>query len=191
MRVRILGAVFILLGVTSCSSPTKPSSPVQSSPTQIVSGQLIDLATGAPVAGRQFRFGPQQIVTDGNGRYSIEVATGDYSFGLDSGEAGWISARYSPTKGDVFVNIGNCQGRYGVVFDLSTGRPIAGAQMFLTRSATTGADGWYRLDAGCGQTFFNTTFLLANAPGYQDYGQGMGRYVNSFIRQDIGLTPLK
>jgi hypothetical protein len=182
--------VFILLGLTSCSSPSAPSSPVQSSPTQIVSGQIIDLATGAPLAGRQFRFDTQQIVTDGNGRYSIEVATGDYSVRLDSGETGSISARYSPAKGDVFANIGNCQGRYGVVFDLSTGRPIAGAKVSLTGGATTGADGWYRIDAGCGQTFFNTTAFQANAPGYEGYFEFMGRYVNSLVRQDIGLKPL-
>jgi len=142
------------------------------------------------VAGRQFKFDTQQIVTDGNGRYSIEVATGDHSFRLDSGETGSISARYSPAKGDIFANIGNCQGRYGVVFDLSTGRPIAGAKVSLTGSVTTGADGWYRIDAGCGQTFFNTTFFAADAVGYQGYFQGMGRYVNSLTRQDIGLNSL-
>lgn len=190
MRVsRIIGVVFIVLGLTGCSSPSAPS-PVHSSSTQIVSGQVIDLATGAPVPARQFRLGTQQIVTDGNGRYSIEVATGDYSFRLDSGETGSIAARHSPTKGDLFANIGNCQGRYGVVFDSSTGRPIAGAKVSLTGSATTGADGWYRIDAGCGQSFFNTTVFDANAPGYQGYSEFMGRYVNTLIRQDIGLNPL-
>ena len=190
MRVRILCAVFILLGLSSCSFPSEPSSPVQSSPIQIVSGQVIDLVTGAPLPGHQLRFDTQQIVTDGNGRYSIEVATGDYSFRLGSGEIGTIAARYSPAKGDLFANIGNCQGRYGVVFDLSTGRPIAGATVDLTRTATTGADGWYRVDAGCGQTYFNTTFFVANAPGYQGYSEFMGRYVNGLVRQDIGLKPL-
>jgi hypothetical protein len=189
VRFRILGAVFLLLGLSSCSSPSKPS-PVQASPTQIVSGQIIDLATGAPLAGRQFRLGPQQIVTDVNGRYSTEIATGDYSFSLDSGEAGWISARYSPTKGDVFANVGNCQGRYGVVYDLSTGRPIAGAKLDVANSGTSGADGWYRIDVGCGRTLFNTTFFVANAPGYEGYSQFMGRFVSGLIRQDIGLKPL-
>jgi hypothetical protein len=184
---KILGAVFILLGLTSCSSPSEPSSVAQASPTQIVSGQIIDFVTGAPLPGRQFRFDTQQIVTDANGRYSIEVATGDHSVRLDSGETGSISARYSPTKGDVFANIGNCQGRYGVVFDLSTGRPIAGAKVSLTRSATTGTDGWYRVDSGCGQTYFNTTFFVTDAPGYQRYSEFMGRYVNGLVRQDIGL----
>jgi hypothetical protein len=190
VRVRILCAVFILFGLASCSSPSQPSSLPQLPATHVVSGQITDLVTGAPLPGRQLRFGPQHIVTDANGRYSIEIASGDYSFGLDSGEAGWISARYSPTNGDVFANIGNCQGRYGVVFDLSTGRPIAAAQVSLTRDATTSADGWYRVDAGCGQTFFNTTFFQANAPGYEAYSQPMGRYVNSLTRQDIGLKPL-
>jgi hypothetical protein len=189
MRVRILCAAFILLGLASCSSPSEPSSPAQSSPTQIVSGQIIDLATGAPLPGRQFKFDTQQIVTDESGRYSIEVAAGDHSFRLDSGEAGSISARHSPTRGDVFANIRNCQGRYGVVFDVSTGRPIAGATVSLTGGATTGADGWYRIDAGCGQTYFNTTMFVANARGYEGFSQYMGRYVDSLIRQDIGLKP--
>ncbi len=140
--------------------------------------------------GRQFKFGSQQMVSDANGRYSIQIETGDYSVRLDSGETGLIAARYSPTKGDIFANIANCQGRYGVVFDVSTGRPVAGAKVSLTGGATTAADGWFRLDAGCGQTFFNTTAFVATASGYEGYFELMGRFVSTIVRQDIGLHPL-
>jgi len=126
-------------------------------------------------------------VTDANGRYSIEVAAGDHSYRLSSGEAGWISTRTLPTNGDLFANVGNCQGRYGIVFDASSGHPLANVTVDLTRSVTTGIDGWYRVDAGCGRTFFNTTFFTATATGYETYSYFMGRYVNTLIRQDIGL----
>jgi hypothetical protein len=72
-------------------------------------------------------------------------------------------------------------------------KPIAGVSVSLGGApATTGADGWYRIDLGCptcGLAGFNTTFLSVTRSGYTPVDQVQGRGVSGVRRADVALEP--
>jgi hypothetical protein len=93
-------------------------------------------------------------------------------------------------RGDLLVRGGGCISRYGVLLDLGTRRPIAGATVTLPDASTTsGIDGWYRLDLGCPDTALpgNTTFMTVTHPNFATKQQVVGRGVLGVSRIDLEL----
>ena len=95
-------------------------------------------------------------------------------------------------RGDLFVHLGTCVARYGIVADGLTLRPVAGARVSLLGSSViTAIDGWYRIDFGCptdGWVGFNTTFMNVTHPDYLDGSEITGRGVYSAERLDVWLS---
>lgn len=190
----------LLLACVACSdtpsAPTRGTSPAPSpaSPTSsagpfAISGKTLDLTTGAAAPGFSIAVAGQSVTTDASGVYFMTLAKGDYQVnGADGTPLGAIAVRGPWTRGDVFVNVGQCDVRYGAVTDSASGQPIIGA---VVGGKPTDADGWYRLDLdanGCNALkFFGTTILTATAYGYADVKTGIGRGFLGARRLDIQM----
>ena len=130
-------------------------------------------------------------VSDANGRYSLTEppprAGQGYTFVVNGKSAGTGYPRASNYRADVAVDRGLCVSRYGMVLDSKTYLPISGA----TGMGTTGPDGWYQVDWGCGvgQVGFNTVLRRVSHPNYETKDVILGRGVGGTYRLDVLLTP--
>lgn len=129
-------------------------------------------------------------VTGASGSYTLTIRPGSYL--AQAGNAfGSIHVMDAAPRADFLVNSGTCVSRYGMVADILTGRPVAGARIELGgRTAGSEADGWYRVDLGCpanGLFGFNTTFMYVSHPHYTDWRQVVGRGVGGVARLDVSL----
>jgi len=177
------------IGILCAACDASPAS--SSSPSVVdLHGRVADFATGRPVSGIGVTFGTFQLVTDQTGSYVVRVPIGDYDVRVaDEPIAARVLVRGTWTRGDFFVRGGDCGARYGNVTDRATGKPIAGAALAVgIIPVFSDADGWYRLDGGCGSCgACNTTFITATAAGYQAFTQVVGRGFRGVQRLDIAL----
>jgi hypothetical protein len=198
------------------TAPTPPSvtTPGPSSPTpppSIVSGIVLDFQTAKPIPGAVVAFaidagpggGPlgatETAVADANGRYSLTEpparANGaGYRFFVNDKHVGTGYPRSTNYRADLAVDKGLCVTRYGMVLDSTTYLPIAGATALNLSNrvmATTGQDGWYQIDWGCGVGYvgFNTTWHIMSHPNYTSKNFATGRGIIGLYREDVILTP--
>jgi hypothetical protein len=121
----------------------------------------------------------------------------DYQSGL--GMSGSLRLPSKVTETTLLVNPGTCAARYGYVYDAVTRTPIAGVRVTRAGTATTGADGYYRIDIGCVQRDglywgIGTTTISASHPAYQGAFELDGRReatsYSGIRRVDFALQPL-
>lgn len=184
MSPSALRAIVLTVLTASCSelpaTPSPPSGPV------VVFGHVLDFATGAVIGGIGIQFGAQPLITDAQGGFTVALPVGNYTMRVD-GEpfAALVLVRGPWTRGDFLAHAGTCASRYGAITDRITGRPIVGARV---GSATSGQDGWYRVDYGCnGCGACGTTALAVSASGYASRSILLGRGVSFVQRLDIEL----
>jgi hypothetical protein len=199
---RLVIAVVSGLTLAACdneSSVTGPSS------RQSVRGRVLDYLTQQPVAGAVVRFTfdvtQQQYhaTTNISGSYELPGAPlGRHTVMVNEEPVGLTEVTGTSYRGDLFVNWGTCVAKYGAVVDARSLRPVAGATVSIgigtpgLGSATTGPDGWYRIDMGCpasGCVAFNTTLLHVTHPNYAPGDTVVGRGVCRVGRRDVKMTP--
>ena len=219
MRLNLTAALGVTLSILACSdrTPTAPTTVAPGSPPSIrISGQIIDYATGRSVAGTtvmwrapsgsQLDFSSINSVSDASGHFEVDLPVKDgytpltdvvvFESPLSSG-AVRIPVKHFET--DVLVNGGPCAARYGYVFDSITRQPIAGARVQRAGTATTDANGYYRIDIGCEphDAFYwgiGTTTISVSHPAYTGtFALDGRREPTSFSgirRVDFALQPL-
>jgi hypothetical protein len=207
--MRFFVAVTVVLLAAGCGrSPSEPTGGVR------VSGHVLAFTTNTGVPGATVTFDPSEgvfngatqvpspvataTVTDASGFYSIVVpAVGRYWTWVDGAMTGRNYVAGSGYRGDLLVRAGTtCVARYGTITEAGKKRPVSGATVLIIPSndahATSGSDGWYRIDLGCpanGLYGFNTTFLSIKHPGYADFSTTLGRGVGGLMRLDVELQP--
>jgi hypothetical protein len=189
------GVVLLLVVLSSGCSREPPTGPTRGSFS--ISGRVTDYRTQTPVAGGRVEYtidGSPAILasstTDANGSYVLTVpASGTFLVAVNGSIAGVALVNRRTYRGDLFVNAGDCVSRYGTLTDARTAGPVGGATVALSgRTATSGADGWFRIDLGCpGSTGFNTTFMQVTHPDYQPMQRVVGRGVQGVFRLDLEL----
>jgi hypothetical protein len=189
--MRALGLALSAFIAVSCDGGT-PDGPSNNG----ISGQVIDFASGAGVAGSSVVFGQQTALTDASGRYRIaNLANGQYEPRVDGVQMGQSRVTGPGYRGDLLVRPGTCVSRYGSLADAGTQRPIAGGTVAIVGPGldvrtVSGSDGWYRIDLGCpanGQVGSNTTDLRVSHPNYVDTVRPVGRGVGGVTRLDLDL----
>ena len=183
-----LGLFFLMGGPIACgSSPTEPSWDGQVQ----VAGSVLDYRTNAAVSAALVTFGGMTATTDASGVYKLMVPAGDYRVSIGDETLGIVSLKHRNYRGDFYVRIAGCVGRYGTVIDSRTRRPVSGATVSVGGgTATTDRNGWFRLDLGCpGEPCigFNTTFLSISHPNYASGSFVAGRGVWFVQRVDYEL----
>lgn len=167
-----------------------------------VEGRLLDFASGSGVGGATLLFRTAEdgisldagtATTDGLGAYAIALPTGDYQVTVDERAVAVLVIRVgSPAfRGDILTNGGACIARYGTVIDATTYRPLPGATVtYGGGTATTAADGTYRIDHPCvGSVNGNTITVGASHPDYVAGRRFSGRGLSSVVRLDFALQP--
>jgi hypothetical protein len=164
----------------------------------LFSGQVSEFSTQKPAAGTAliFRANGDQFMatTDANGMYAVTlpnvIPPPAYDVTADGVYIGFVRP-IGRARGDLMVDHASCVARYGVISDIDTGTPLAGATVALrTKTMVTGADGWYRLDLGCpdlGALDFGTTFIDVTRANYADTTASAGRGVHNVVRNDIQM----
>ena len=136
-------------------------------------------------------FGPSETTTNADGGYVLTVPrTGLFTVSVNGVFAGMARVNGNVYRGDLFIQGGTCISRYGIVIDRDTLRPIQGATLSLAgATATTGADGWYRIDLGCPDVILpgGTTVINVTHPAYGSRSIVVGRGVAGVSRLDLDL----
>jgi hypothetical protein len=199
----------ILLSVllSACGGSTTPTGPAAQVPAGtsepregfvIQTGLVLDFRTLAPLPGARVVFGPftpggpgHDVVADASGIYRIEVVPDDYLISVDGVVITGLKATVSSDRAHLFARAEGCSAIYGVVDDARTGRPLPGVVVSSgggSRTTST-ADGWYRLDYGCGVNLgFNTMMAYFSHAGYESASHVVGRGApNGARRIDMGL----
>lgn len=164
----------------------------------VLRGQVVEFSTQKPVAGTAlvFRASGDQFMasTDANGMYAATLPTvippPPYDITADGVYIGFVRP-IGRARGDLMVDHTGCVARYGVISDIDSGTPLAGATVALrTKTMVTGSDGWYRLDLGCPDPDaldFGTTFIYVTRANYADTSFPAGRGVQHVVRNDIQI----
>jgi len=144
MRYGRYVCVVVLAGLLNTGR--RDSLPTMPTGSFLVSGRVLDFASGGPVPGVAIQFDDQQLAADATGGYTVTTTVRMHVVNAaDASVTIWVHGPM--TRGDVFINIGpTCAARYGQVFDSQTGWPIENTTVDGFRA---GADGWYRRDGGC------------------------------------------
>ena len=184
----------IIAGTSACGDHgTNPTSN-----NGLLSGQVFEFSTQKPVAGTAlvFRANGDQFMatTDANGMYTVTlpavIPPPAYEVTADGVYIGYLRP-IGRARGDLLVDHAGCVARYGVISDVDSGTPLAGATVALrTKTTVTGADGWYRLDLGCPDPDaldFGTTFIYVTRANYADASAVAGRGVQHVVRDDIQI----
>jgi energy-converting hydrogenase Eha subunit B len=184
-----------LIVLTCGCSHEPPTGPTRGSFS--ISGRVVDYRTQAPIAGGRVEFNidgsPTLIAsstTDASGSYVLTVpASGTFVVTVNGSIVGVALVNRPTYRGDLLVNGADCASRYGTLTDARTARPVAGATVTLAGgTATSDADGWYRIDLGCpASTGFGTTFLSVTHPDYAATQRVAGRGVQGVSRLDVEL----
>ncbi len=163
-----------------------------------VQGRVLDFASQTPMAGATLRFQPNlssafvaTATTDASGTYVVDLPAGAVNVSIDDRGAGQLTVRLGGPayRADLFGNPGACLGRYGVVIDAETFRPIAGATVrYGGGESMTGPDGWYRIDHPCvGAVSGNTITIRATHPAYAEAVRFTGRGLMGLDRLDLEM----
>lgn len=206
MSARLAAIVLIVLALPACggdrqpvATPTTPTvpPPVTTIPptSPPVQGTVVDFQTTRPIAGATVSFSSGTTVTDSNGRYSLPSSSMNSAdtFMVNNVFAGRGFPRGTNNRaGDLAVHEGPCVTRYGMVVDGGTFLPVVGATILDLSNrviATTDRNGWYQVDKGCsGPVGFNTTWLIATHPDYNQAQFASGRGFSGLFREDVKLT---
>jgi hypothetical protein len=120
------------------------------------------------------------------------VPAGEHGVSIDDETLGIVNLKDRNYRGDFYVRIAGCVGRYGTVVDSRTRRPVSGATVSVGGgTASTDQNGWFRLDLGCrGEPCigFNTAFLSISHPSYESGSFVAGRGVCGIRRLDHELV---
>lgn len=201
--------VILCVFVSACAGSPAPTQPSGQTPAGVSgpregfvsqTGFVLDFRTYAPLAGARVIFGSfttggseYAAVADGSGIYRIEVPPGDYLVRIDGVTVTGLKATASSTRAHLFAGAEGCSALYGVVDGVRSGTPLEGVVVTSGGStrATTAADGWYRLDFGCGVNLgFNTMYAYFTHPGYQNGSHVVGRGAPRGARRiDMVLQP--
>jgi hypothetical protein len=187
--------VFLAVILTWSCTRALPTGPTRGSFS--ISGRVIDFRTQTPLAGGRVEISLDVAAaalagttTDASGAYSLTVPSSAMYFASVNGAVvGEARVNRPSYPGDLLVNGGNCVSRYGTLTDVRTTAPVAGATVTVAGgTATSDANGWYRIDLGCpGSTGFNTTFLYVTHPKYVPNQRVVGRGVQGVWRLDLEL----
>jgi len=205
MTERTLAAMAVVVVAAGCGGPTDPTSIGESVERQarqvVVTGRLMEYATGLPVPGMHLVFEQRNLsgqvlataetTSDPTGTYVLTVAPG--AWGTQGNDI--IATVQVPETGvfhgDLLRDVGfHCVARYGVITDRQTRQPIANVRVrLLSQTVQTDSNGWYRVDFGCsgGPIGFNTTVMFFDAPGYKSSVLTIGRGVFAVERTDLFL----
>jgi hypothetical protein len=207
----------------SCSdrTPTAPTAvappPIPPIPAIRVSGRVVDYRSGQPVAGTAITWrersssssAPHTVTADAAGRFEIALPIAD-TFSIEIKreaapfatidnpvlQSGIVRVPGKRLESDFLVNPGPCAARYGYVFDAVTRQPIAGARVSRAGTASTDANGYYRIDIGCEPRNWGigTTTISVSHTAYQGTFEFDGRREHTsssgLRRIDFALQPL-
>ena len=128
--------------------------------------------------------------TDAAGSYGLALPRGIYNAEVQGVIVGGpVNVTAVGSRGDLFLNGGGCDARYGVITDFWTGRPIVGARIDLSQTVASGSDGWYHLEYGCPHPFdFGTKGIYFSHPEYTAVsliigaGKGVSRLDVAMVR---------
>ena len=205
MRRDVRLAVLAIALAAACDAPVAPTGVARASPRQDLAaarfaGRALDYGTSTGVPNLTVALGTvlfpsfvadSQTTTDAGGSFSVTVPPGAYFAAVNGVFSGSINVTSGGARGDLLARWGTCVARYGVVADAETRQPLAGVRVQLVgQTATTDADGWYRIDLGCpanGLVGFNTTFISFSHPDYPNTCQVAGRGVFGVARLDLFL----
>ena len=162
-----------------------------------IGGRVLDYTTRGGISVASIRFTPPNHVsptappamtatTDATGPYVLALPPGSYNAEVGGRGAGFVRVTDFGFRGDVFVNGGNCQSRYGVISDLLTGRPLAGAR--VDAGPLTGTDGWYQWGFCSGVIDFGTQAMQVSHPDYVAATLIIGRGFLGVSRLDVALV---
>jgi hypothetical protein len=160
-----------------------------------VQGRVLDSRSGAGVADALVDFWTpppsREARTDGTGGYGVDLPPGVREVTVNGMGAGFMRVRVGGPafRADLYVPAAGCTGRYGLVADAATHRPVTGAIIrYAGVEAVTGVDGWYRLDHSCaGSVPGGTAAITATHPEYTDYLGLTGRGVTGYWRHDVEM----
>lgn len=160
-----------------------------------VHGRVLDPRSEAGVADAVVEFwAPSPATearTDGAGGYGVDLPPGSRSVTVNGEGAGFMVIRVGGPafRADLYQPAPGCTGRYGLVTDAATHRPVAGATIrYAGVEAITGTDGWYRLDHSCsGPLSGGTAAITATHPEYADQLATSGRGVTGYWRHDVEM----
>jgi hypothetical protein len=217
-------ALLATISISVSCSDSAPTAPTAAEPPPIpairVSGRVIDYHSGQSVAGTSITWrersssssARQTVTSDAAGRFEVALPIADtFSFEIKR-EPGPVATIDNPVlqsgivrvpgkwlETDLLVNPGPCAVRYGYVFDAVTRQPIAGARVNRAGTASTDANGYYRIEIVCdappGQSWgIGTTTISASHPAYQGTYELDGRIEwtgrPGITRVDFALQPL-
>lgn len=204
----------IAISAVACSgSPTQPAP--WDGQVRVV-GVVRDVQTNVAIAGAHVTIGTCNILdtpgcsasvsatADQNGLYALSLAAGAYrAVSIDGEPTGLITLQDPNYRGDFFVHLAGCVGRYGTIVDKQTRRPVSGASLAvigpgLRATATSDQTGWFQILPGCGIRReedgaacigFNTTDLSITHPNYASGSFPVGRGFCGVSRADYELVP--
>jgi hypothetical protein len=201
-RFRIVAVVTTLISALACGdTPARPTKEFYVSSYRRdgrIAGRVLDYATNLGVSNATVGFAarvnprppppPITTTTDAAGSYVLALPRGIYSVEIQGAIVGGpVNVTGDGSRGDVFVNGGACDARYGVITDFWTGLPIAGARVSFG-PVTSGSDGWYHIEYGCPRSFdFGTQGIYFEHPEYADVSRiiGAGKGVS---RLDVAMV---
>jgi len=197
MTLRGVLAALLLAAALGCSgSPSQPSWDGRVR----VAGTVRDFATNGTVSAATVVVGnggagDVSATTDASGAYALTVLPGMYHVTINGEAIADVTAKDPTYLGDFFIRATNCRGRYGMILDSRTRRPVSGATVSFTSPspplATTDQMGWYQWSFGCGEACgLVTTFTIAvTHPSYVQKIIDGGRGFCDVHRIDVELDP--
>jgi hypothetical protein len=183
MSLRVVMAALLVVSAFGCGgSPTQPSWDGRVR----VAGTVRDFAANTAVSVATVVLGNAgtgdiTAITDASGAYSVTALEGMYHVTINGESIADVTLKDPNYRGDFFIHLTNCLGRYGMVLDSRTRQPVSGATLSLGGSspyATTDQRGWFQAGMGttcvpppstssvCGN--FNTYTLTIRHPAYPD-----------------------
>lgn len=202
--MRRAGAILLGLMAVGCGGTSTPTEPFREvigaaqarAGVVAQSGRVLDFATGAGIPGARVAFRPfndgdeYTTLADAEGVYGLDVPPGDYLVYVDGDLATAIAARTPSARVHVYAGAEECSAIYGFVGDPRSGAAIGGATVQSGGvTTTTDANGWYRLDYGCGVNLgFGTMVATFSKPGRDAVTRVVGRGVPEGARRiDVGM----
>jgi hypothetical protein len=195
-RLRVFGVIMASGSIGCGVPPTLPTTlPTWDGQVQVV-GAVRDFGTDTGIEGARVIIGTMSATTDVAGFYSLTVLTGEYNVTVDDVPMGMVRMRDRTYRGDFYLNVAGCIGRYGNVLDSQTSRPVSGATVSIygpvpPATTTTDSAGTFKLSYGCAGSVcvgFNTVYVRITHPSYVDGLFGTGRGVCFVSRRDYELV---
>ena len=160
-----------------------------------VQGRVLDARSGSGVADAIVDFWTpspsKETRTDAAGGYALDLPPGVREVTVNGVGAGFMRVRVGGPafRADLYIPASGCTGRYGLVADATTHRPVAGATIrYAGVEAVTGIDGWYRLDHSCtGPVSGGTASITASHLEYAEYLGVSGRGLTGYWRHDVEM----